>query len=202
MQPQPPNATVTEPAMEQLITQATYARLAGVAKSTITRQVQRGIIPTHGPNHLVNAEQANAARRKNLDPGRGRRHRATDLKDPGQDTSGTSSTEHGGHKQRLDAGDFLQARTRREQAVAKLRELELREKRGELVQLKDVTRAWTGLVAAVRSRLLMMPANLATYVAAESNPAKCEDIMRSELYEALTELSQWRPPHDRLEQNP
>jgi hypothetical protein len=48
----------------KLVTPAAYARLKGLNKSTISRQIARGIIPAHGGK--VDPEEADQARRDNL----------------------------------------------------------------------------------------------------------------------------------------
>ena len=52
----------------QLVTQAEYARLRGLNRSTVCRAVQRGMIPTHGKRKLLDVAEADQARAENLDP--------------------------------------------------------------------------------------------------------------------------------------
>lgn len=54
------------------ITPAAYARLRGLNKSTISRQIREGKIPTH--DGLVDPDEADEARRNNLDMSRRRDH--------------------------------------------------------------------------------------------------------------------------------
>jgi hypothetical protein len=58
-----------------LIKPAEYARVRGLNRSTVCRQIASGKIPTHGG--LVDVAEADRARRNNLDQVRGRRKVAT-----------------------------------------------------------------------------------------------------------------------------
>lgn len=54
-----------------LVSQAEYARRAGVNRSVICRQVRDRLIPVHGPRRLIDPNEADKARRENLSPVRG-----------------------------------------------------------------------------------------------------------------------------------
>lgn len=58
-----------------LVKPATYAKLRGLNRSTISRQVAQGKIPVHGG--LIDPAEADRARHNNLDLLRGRRKAAT-----------------------------------------------------------------------------------------------------------------------------
>ena len=55
--------------MAELVSLSEYARRRGLNKSTISRQVRDGLIPTH--SGLINPAEADRARAENLDPSRG-----------------------------------------------------------------------------------------------------------------------------------
>lgn len=89
------------------------------------------------------------------------------------------------------AGDSLAEATRRkENALARLRELELAEREGKLVSIDDIEMVWSKLIATCRARLLALPSRVATELAAETSAQRCQEIVRRELYDALAELSQ------------
>lgn len=53
-----------------------------------------------------------------------------------------------------EATSLHAARTRKERALAQLREMEVEEKRAELVSASDVAREWEGIIRNVRSAML------------------------------------------------
>lgn len=79
-------------------------------------------------------------------------------------------------------------RARLTAAQAALAELDLAERRLELVPVETVITTWVSLVGAARSRLLAMPAALAPLVA-ELPVDQAEAVIRSAVHEALAELS-------------
>src|SRR5258705_11395366 len=52
------------------------------------------------------------------------------------------------------------ARTRKEHALATLRELEVRRRQGELVEAVAVEREWAGIVRQVRAAMLAVPSRV------------------------------------------
>jgi phage terminase Nu1 subunit (DNA packaging protein) len=84
----------------------------------------------------------------------------------------------------------LLARVQREKT-----ELEIAQKRGELVSLADAERGWSALVGAFRSVMLTLPERAALDVQGKSE-SDVEQILTDMVYEALTELSNWKPDDD------
>src|SRR5438067_2184173 len=75
-------------------------------------------------------------------------------------------------------------------AAAELKELQLAEKRGELVSITAVTAKWIDECVAVRSRLLAIPDRVAPKIVGMSDPAAIEAALRDEVIAALSELTQ------------
>lgn len=106
----------------------------------------------------------------------------------------------GGHAPRPDArlpapapGDregYFATKERRERAEAELAELELRERRRELVRAADVERETFVTHRALRDRFIGVPDRIAPIVAAETDVAKCHEIIASEIRAALREVVQ------------
>jgi phage terminase Nu1 subunit (DNA packaging protein) len=82
-----------------------------------------------------------------------------------------------------------QVRRRYTLANAELKEMQLAEKRGELVSISAVTATLADELTAVRGRLLAMPGRLAGQLAIISDPAEIEAAIDEEVRGALTELS-------------
>jgi len=66
----------------------------------------------------------------------------------------------------------------------------------ELIPASEVEARWSAILGAVRARLLNLPTGKAPEVAVESDPAACEKLLREGVYEALQELSEWKPSKD------
>ena len=90
---------------------------------------------------------------------------------------------------------FDEVRARKTAAEAELVEIELKEKRGNLISVDDVVATWVELIGACKSRMLSMPAKLAPVVAVEDNPSICKQIIEDQVLEALQELSGWIDEH-------
>lgn len=77
-------ATKRKKADRELVNQSQFARISGVNRSTINRQVRDGIIPTHGPKKLIDVDEATLALGKNLDPAMGGKRGAAAEADNGK----------------------------------------------------------------------------------------------------------------------
>ena len=84
---------------------------------------------------------------------------------------------------------YIDARARKEAALADLAEMEAAELRGELVRTEDVTKCWGEMVTAIRARLLVLPSMAASQVAPPGKTAEVQGILRKLINEALQELS-------------
>ena len=84
-------------------------------------------------------------------------------------------------------------RTRKMAADARIAEIELRKVEGELVVAEEVVDAWTGVVGAVKARLLSIPTKAAPIVANENQAGECQIILEDLINEALEELSNYDP---------
>jgi phage terminase Nu1 subunit (DNA packaging protein) len=80
------------------------------------------------------------------------------------------------------------AKAREREAIAALREAELARKRGELVETAIVTREAQDVCIVIRSRLLLLPTQLARKCVGKSQH-ETRMIIDSGIREALTELS-------------
>lgn len=79
----------------------------------------------------------------------------------------------------------IQAELRKEVALASLRELELRQKSGELVDVGHVN-AWMGTcIVAARNALLRVGPELRDRLAAETDPVRIEGLINGEVERAL-----------------
>lgn len=72
-------------------------------------------------------------------------------------------------------------------------ELELQIMRGELHRSEDVRRVMNDMLTAFRARCLAIPSKAAPRLQAQTDVAVIQDIIKKEVYEALTELSDYNP---------
>jgi phage terminase Nu1 subunit (DNA packaging protein) len=74
-------------------------------------------------------------------------------------------------------------------ASAETRELELAQKKGELVKLCDVQRVWGDLILMTKARLLSIPPRLAIDVLGESSRVMMQAKIERAIKDALTQLA-------------
>jgi len=89
---------------------------------------------------------------------------------------------------------LAEARARRESAQASIREMELAERRGELVPSKDVEAHLANLFAQCRTRLLAIPARARQRDPSLSGPQLA--LLEALLFEALEDLAGAPPERD------
>lgn len=91
---------------------------------------------------------------------------------------------------------YDEARTRKMNADAQIAELELEKVKGTLCLTDDVVKAWEGVLHACKTRFLSIPSKVARVLASETNPGVCEEILESQMREALAELANYAPASD------
>ncbi len=69
-------------------------------------------------------------------------------------------------------------------------ELKLATEQGLLVATSEVKAKWYGLVMNFKGKMLPLASKVAPLVAAQSGVPECEKIIKAEVFEALTELSE------------
>ena len=84
---------------------------------------------------------------------------------------------------------YTVSRNRREAADAELAELRLAEEKGDLIRIEAVKGALGVLFASTRDALLQIPARLAALLAAESVPAAVQNLLHTEIHQALQQLA-------------
>lgn len=83
------------------------------------------------------------------------------------------------------------AQTRKERALATIRELEAGEKSGSLLDRDEVKEAVSGMIMNCRSRLLMIPDQVGDRLASMSDPVACRELVSDEICRALAELAEY-----------
>lgn len=87
-----------------------------------------------------------------------------------------------------------EARRRKEVALARLREMEVAEKAGQLLSAQKVKDAWVKILAAVKTAVLRMPDKLAPQLAAVTDAREARAMLQNEceavLKDAYAEIEQ------------
>ena len=151
------------------ITQAEYARRAGVNKSTINRQVRDGLIPTHGPRKLIRPAEADEARRNNTDPSRGKHKPKVDTTRSGSAAKTTKpptkSKAAAVNKDKVVS--YQDARAYGQELKNLQAEIELARLREELISREAVKRAMAELAQASVKAWVQWPSRVYAQMAAE-----------------------------------
>lgn len=86
---------------------------------------------------------------------------------------------------------YNEARAKRMQATTELTQLELRAKRGELLEAARVDREVMNVLSAVRNHLLGIPSRVMHQLVGKTNPTEINMIVRDEVHRALREASEF-----------
>lgn len=103
--------------------------------------------------------------------------------------------ESGNHGNAPEAGELVgtenleQAETRKTIAEADLKELQLAEKRGQLVPAEEVGRNIAMVATAIKTRLEAMPNELSLTLVGKKDRVEVQQILRDEIYRCLDELA-------------
>lgn len=159
-----------------LVTFADYARHRGVTRSAVYYARDRGLLVLgDGGKVDLDASDARWAADGPPEPAGLTRARGGPVAVGSADDDG----------ERRNAAD-----TRKAIAAAGLAELALAQKRGELVPVVDVQRAWYGLVRASRDRLLGLPDRISADIASMADQHEVRVYLDREIRGALAELTE------------
>lgn len=86
-----------------------------------------------------------------------------------------------------------EAKKRLNLAKAKMAEIDLRKRQGEVVEIRTVTTLLERIIGACRARLLSVPKKISPVVAAEKDVNKTSVIIEDAIHEGLNELSRLDP---------
>lgn len=89
----------------------------------------------------------------------------------------------------LESESFTAAQTRKERALADLRELELSTKRGELAPIGEINAWISGMILRARDILTRIAPELRDRLAKEIDPIRVQELIEAEITRALTQLA-------------
>ncbi len=152
-----------------IMSQRAYARRRGLVHSAVQRAVQSGRISTLA-NGQIESDVADAEWTQNSNVRIGRRHHSSDADVP-------------------SAVQYERARAIREHYQARLAKLEFEQKVGSLVPKDEVQIAAFNEFRIHRDAMLNLPDRLAAMLAAETEPARCHEILADEIRKSLNDGS-------------
>jgi hypothetical protein len=156
------------------VSQSEAARREGVSQPWIAKLIKQGRL-TVDAKKRVRLAQLRAVRAEGLDPSRGH-HKGTP-----RATAAPAAAP-------LTVG-FTAARTSREQQMALLAEMDVRQRMGELVEWSKVEALNASTAVMIRESLLAIPDRLAAVLAAELDERRVRQLLDSELRTALASLA-------------
>ena len=119
--------------------------------------------------------------------GRERERRRAGGVGPAEEAKGSAQGKQGS-KPRPDE-TYAEAQARKETALASLRELQLAERRGALIQRETVESEWTSVCTTIRDAMLSLPSKLASRLAAMTDELEITKYLRTEIRAELTRAS-------------
>ena len=170
----------------KLMTQAEYAKHRGCSGVAVHKAVKAGRISLI--DGKIDADVADIQWAANTRA----RVPSKRVELPAQGSMGASPADDGQDPDGK-AGDYWDARSRRETAEAAIAEMKEAEMRGTLIRADAVRSAWAGKITSARDALLQIPSRLAPVLAAESDMERIAELLEGELRQALQQLSETKP---------
>jgi len=156
------------------LSKSAYARRINVSPQYVGRLVKQGRIPVESDGRIdpVKADlHLRATRDKSRDP-----YRRSSLPTSKRDQE--------------DAEAYRKARTLEQSLKTELLEIEVRQKRGELVDRAELTSAAFVAARTMRDAVLGVPRRISGALVGETNQRKIENILLAELTAALVSLTE------------
>jgi len=176
-----------------LLSLCAYARHRGVSKQAVSTAVKQGRVstvtdPADG-SRKIDTETADKEWAVNTnDSRRPLAERVANADRNGQSLN-KKRTVGGKDTTAKTVQEYADARAEREGYQARLVRLDLGKKSGELVSAKAVENEAFRVGRTIRDNLFNIPERVSHLLAAESDPAKCHEILRAEIQQVLEALS-------------
>ncbi len=181
-------------AQVNLITQAEYAKRRGVSEAAVSKAVKAERITLIDGKIDPDVADIQWARNTRVRAASG--HASAPM--PVPPVSGTSEQlpldvpTPGAGEASPDApasDEYRLSRSRREAADAALAEMDLAQRRGDLIKVSAVELVWSAALASAREHLLQVRARLAPLLAAETETFRVEQLLELEHNQALQFLA-------------
>ncbi len=164
--------------MSKRIKTGALAKLLGISRQRISDLARENKI-TRSDDGLWNPDLVREELQNNLDSSQMHRVRLQD--GPGKANSAKPGVPSANES-------FNRARAAKEMALAKERELELRKRKGELLDKMDVEQEWTRRLVGFKNILLSIPNRLAQRLAAITDDKEIKALLAAEIGAAMQSL--------------
>jgi hypothetical protein len=176
-----------KPRNDGLMVPAAYSEHAGVSRATVKRWMDKGIIPVISlvergkPKRLIDPAEADAAREHNLQHAKKRGEKSGAPNPPKPKPAEKKSTEP-------RAGSTAHSDQRAKAADAELKEINLAEKKGQMVRKDAVDAQTLNIVSSFDAALRGLGSKMADRVAHLNKPGECKQAIDNQIQEALSQL--------------
>jgi hypothetical protein len=172
--------------VQETISTKKLAAVLGVSISRINELGRKGKITreSDGGWDLV---KVNADLRKNL-------NRSQTLRSLGQSAKSENMevlADHG--KDVANDMSYAEAQRRHEWVKVQRELLDLRKRKGELLEAEEVSKVWSGITTAIKTRMLMVATKTAPRISDGMSVLERSAIIDKSIREALTALSEYEP---------
>jgi hypothetical protein len=155
--------------------------LSGGTRGAVQKAIKTGRI-TKGADGRIDVNRADRDWEKNLNQ-RKRHQSITPILTTKSSEAPSAATDE----------TFLEAQRQHEWLKVQKEEMELRKRRGELLEKQEAEEKWSKLLTAFRNRMGIIPDNLAPRVAVLNDVLECRTLIEREVRQVLTALSEYQP---------
>ena len=164
-----------------------YARHRGVSDAAVRKAIAAGRI-TPEADGTIDAERVDREWARNTDPDQQARGAPEQFEVTQQRVQ--ASAQRPPAAERDDSNPMLlEVKARSERARAELLEMEIMEKRGELVVADQVRRVQFNLARSTRNALLALPARLSPLLAPVTDAAEIERLLEAEIRKICQQIA-------------
>lgn len=158
------------------------AQRAGISESLVTRKRQQGMSDVEIIRHGEERKRRMALREKHAP-------KPEPVPNPEPAAVVQIEPQAEGQEPTESVESYSEAQARELRAKADLRELELAEKRAELINGAEHHQSVCEMITTAKSRMLLIPDEIGDRLAVETNPVKCREMLREKIWHAMSELS-------------
>jgi hypothetical protein len=164
---------------EKLVSQAGYAKMRSLNRSTVSRQVRDGKIPTIGGR--IDPKKADIAREKNLSGTR-------------REQAARRKAESGSKCTAASSADLSRSALERELLAERIKKERLANdaRSRTLVDVAKVNAHVAGMITRAAGILDRIPAELGDRLSQISDPIACRALLKGEIDRARNELAEYR----------
>jgi len=178
--------------MRELLSLRAYARHRDVNLSAVQKAIASGRISTVPDNKgrpRIDPTVADIQWAQNTNSSQQERASLAQFERTQADLAGASELPLGSEKSGVQTSVLANEKAETETVRRNLLELQLAQKRGELVRVDDIQRALANKLKAAQEHLSGLADRLAPILAAETDVKKVDEILRAEIHRAMTQIA-------------